>query len=85
MWSTKYVSTDKKIDEMKSMELANWKKFIDIAEDLDISIGSRQVWSDVKVLLTVLFDCSGVVHHEFLPKGNSVNNDYYLQVRRNLR
>ena len=29
---------------------------------------AHQVWSNVKVLLTVLFDCNGVVHHKFLPQ-----------------
>ncbi|XP_076165947.1 dihydropteridine reductase isoform X1 [Ptiloglossa arizonensis] len=46
---------------------------------------ARQVWSNVKVLLTVFFDCRGVVHHEFLPQGRTVNKEYYLQVMRNLR
>ncbi|UYV67647.1 hypothetical protein LAZ67_5001460 [Cordylochernes scorpioides] len=44
-----------------------------------------QVRSNVKVLLTVFFDCRGVVHHEFLPQGRTVNEEYYLQVMRNLR
>ncbi|UYV84244.1 hypothetical protein LAZ67_X001650 [Cordylochernes scorpioides] len=44
-----------------------------------------QVRSNVKVLLTVFFDCRGVVHHEFLPQGRTVNKEYYLQVLRNLR
>ncbi|UYV84344.1 hypothetical protein LAZ67_X001901, partial [Cordylochernes scorpioides] len=46
---------------------------------------ARQVRSNVKVLLTVFFDCRGVVHHEFLPQGITVNKEYYLQVMRNLR
>ncbi|UYV67987.1 hypothetical protein LAZ67_5002717, partial [Cordylochernes scorpioides] len=46
---------------------------------------ARQVRSNVKVLLTVFFDCRGVVHHEFLPQGRTVNKNYYLQVMRNLR
>ena len=46
---------------------------------------ARQVRSHVKVLLTVFFDCRGVVHHEFLPQGRTVNKEYYLQVMRNLR
>ncbi|UYV83543.1 TTC21B [Cordylochernes scorpioides] len=46
---------------------------------------ARQVQSNVKVLLTVFFDCRGVVHHEFLPQGRTVNKEYYLQVMRNLR
>ncbi|XP_011859147.1 PREDICTED: putative uncharacterized protein FLJ37770 [Vollenhovia emeryi] len=35
---------------------------------------ARQVRSNVKVLLTVFFDCRGVVHHEFLSQGRTVNN-----------
>ncbi|UYV76008.1 hypothetical protein LAZ67_13002114 [Cordylochernes scorpioides] len=46
---------------------------------------ARQVRSNVKVLLTVFFDCRGVVHHEFLPQGRTVNKEYYMQVMRNLR
>ncbi|UYV78510.1 hypothetical protein LAZ67_16001822 [Cordylochernes scorpioides] len=46
---------------------------------------ARQVRSNVKVLLKVFFDCRGVVHHEFLPQGRTVNKEYYLQVMRNLR
>ncbi|UYV83323.1 hypothetical protein LAZ67_23000513 [Cordylochernes scorpioides] len=46
---------------------------------------ARQIRSNVKVLLTVFFDCRGVVHHEFLPQGRTVNKEYYLQVMRNLR
>ena len=41
---------------------------------------ARQVWSNVKVLLTVFFDCKGVVHHEFLLQGRTVNKKYYLEV-----
>ncbi|UYV71341.1 hypothetical protein LAZ67_8002688 [Cordylochernes scorpioides] len=39
---------------------------------------ARQVRSNVKVLLTVFFDCRGVVHREFLPQGRTVNKEYYL-------
>ncbi|UYV61861.1 hypothetical protein LAZ67_1006871 [Cordylochernes scorpioides] len=46
---------------------------------------ARQVRSNVKVLLTVFVDCRGVVHHEFLPQGRTVNKEYYLQGMRNLR
>ncbi|UYV67748.1 hypothetical protein LAZ67_5001891 [Cordylochernes scorpioides] len=31
------------------------------------------------------FDCRGVVHHDFLPQGRTVNKEYYLKVMRNLR
>ena len=46
---------------------------------------ARQIWSNVKVLLTVFFDFNGVVHHEFLPQGRSVNKEYYYEVMRRLR
>ncbi|UYV75723.1 hypothetical protein LAZ67_13001142 [Cordylochernes scorpioides] len=35
---------------------------------------ARQVRSNVKVLLTVFFDCRGLVHHEFLPQGRTTLN-----------
>ena len=39
----------------------------------------------MKVLLTVFFNCRGVMHHEFLLQGRTVNKEYYLQVMRNSR
>ena len=41
---------------------------------------ARQAQSNVKVMLTVFFDFNGIVHHEFLPRGQTVNKEYYLQV-----
>lgn len=46
---------------------------------------ARQVRSNVKVMLTVFFDFNGIVHHEFLPQGETINKEYYLQVQRRLR
>ena len=46
---------------------------------------SRQSRSKVKVMLTVFFDCQGVVHHEYLPSGQTVNKEYYLSVLKRLR
>ena len=46
---------------------------------------SRQSRSKVKVMLTVFFDCQGVVHHEYLPSGQTVNKEYYLSVMKRLR
>ena len=45
----------------------------------------RQIQSNVKVLLTVSFDCNGVMYHEYLPQGRMVNKEYYLEVMRRLR
>ena len=39
----------------------------------------------MKVLLTVFFDCNGVVHHEFLPQDRTVNKERYLEAIRRLR
>ena len=43
-----------------------------------------QVFSHVKVLLPVFFDCNGVVYHEFLSQGRAVKKKYYLEVRHRL-
>ena len=44
-----------------------------------------QVGSNVKILFAVVFDCNGVVHHEFLAQGRTVNKKYHLEVMRRLR
>ena len=36
-------------------------------------------------LLTVFFDCNGLVHLEFLPQDRTLNKEYYLKVMRRLR
>ena len=46
---------------------------------------ARKVQSNVKVLFTGFFDCNGVVHHEFLPQGRTVNKEYYLEAMWRLR
>lgn len=45
----------------------------------------RRSRSKIKVMLTVFFDSYGVVHKEFLPTGQTVNKEYYLNVMRHLR
>ena len=37
------------------------------------AIKARQVRSNVKVMWTVLFDSRGVVHHEYAPQGQNIN------------
>ncbi|XP_029673845.1 protein GVQW3-like [Formica exsecta] len=46
---------------------------------------NRQVRSNVKVLLILLTDFNGIVYHEFLPPGRTVNKKYYLEVLQVLR
>jgi len=45
----------------------------------------RQSRSKIKVMLTVFFDYHGVVYSEFLPEGQTVNKEYYLNVMKRLR
>jgi Transposase. len=45
---------------------------------------AQQVWCNVKVMLC-FFGCEGVIHYEFLPCGQMVNKEYYLEVMRRLR
>ena len=46
---------------------------------------ARQVRSKTKVMLTVFFDCKGIVHHEFAPENQTVTKEYYREVLRRLR
>ena len=38
---------------------------------------TRQVRSNVKVMLTYFFDSRGIVHHEYAPEGQTNNKEYY--------
>jgi hypothetical protein len=40
----------------------------------------KNVRIKVKVLLTVFFDCCGIVHHSYAPEGQTINKEYYLEV-----
>jgi len=46
---------------------------------------SRLVKSKEKVMLIAFFDIDGVVHHEFVPLGQTVNGHFYVQVLQRLR
>jgi len=46
---------------------------------------SRIVKSKEKVMLIAFFDIDGVVHHEFVPPGQTVNSHFYVQVLQMLR
>jgi pullulanase/glycogen debranching enzyme len=39
-----------------------------------------QVQSKVKVILTVVFNHKGIVHHEYIPNGQTDNKEYYVKV-----
>lgn len=46
---------------------------------------SRHVKSKTKVMLIAFFDNEGVVHHEFVPAGQTVNGPFYVQVLKRVR
>ena len=46
---------------------------------------ARQVLSKVKDLLIVFFDMEGIVHYEYVPQDQTVNQQLYLQVLKRLR
>lgn len=46
---------------------------------------ARQVRSNVKTMIIVFFDVRGIVHREFVPPGQTVNQHFYLDVLRRLR
>jgi [histone H3]-lysine36 N-dimethyltransferase SETMAR len=46
---------------------------------------ARQSKSNVKVMLIVFFDSEGIVRSEFVPRGTTVNSEYYKGVLQRLR
>ena len=45
----------------------------------------RQVRSNVKTMLICFFNIQGIVHREFVPRGQTVNQEFYLGVLKRLR
>ena len=45
----------------------------------------RQVKSNIKTMLIAFFDIDGLVHHEFVPTGQTVNEELYKTVLQRLR
>ena len=45
----------------------------------------RQVKSNIKTMLIAFFDIDGLVHHEFVPTGQTVNKEFYKTVPQRLR
>jgi hypothetical protein len=41
---------------------------------------ARQVWSNVKTMLIAFFDAEGLVHHEFLPQCQTMNQTVCITV-----
>ena len=45
---------------------------------------ARQVKSNVKTMLIAFFDIDGLVHHEYVPRGQTVNKEFYKTVLQRL-
>ena len=45
---------------------------------------ARQSRSHVKSMLIIFFDCEGIVHYEFAPRGQTINKEYYVEVLKRL-
>ncbi len=41
--------------------------------------------SNIKTTVIVFFNIVGVVHHEYVPQGQTVNKEYYMEVVKHLR
>ena len=46
---------------------------------------AHQSRSHVKSMLIIFFDCEGVMHYEFAPRGQTINKEYYVEVLKRLR
>lgn len=46
---------------------------------------AKRTWSTKKVMLITFFDSKGLIHHEFLENGKTVNSDFYIDVLRRFR
>jgi len=46
---------------------------------------ARQVKSNIKTILIAFFDIDGLVHHEFVPTGQTVNKKFYKTAQQRLR
>ena len=46
---------------------------------------AQQSCSEIKTMLTVVFDWESGIHHEYVPPGQTINTKYYLNVLRQLR
>ena len=63
-----------------AMTLSQWK-----SPNSPRSQEAQQVRSIVKTLLVSFFNVDGIVHREFVPPGQTVNQQFYLNVLKMLR
>ena len=67
-------------DPETKQQLSQWKH-----PDEPRSKKARQSRSHVKSMLIIIFDCEGVVHYEFAPRGQKINKEYNVEVLKTLR
>jgi hypothetical protein len=51
-----------------------------VSETSPIPKKALQVWSNVKVMLTVFCDCEGFIHLDFVPDGQTEKKECYLKL-----
>lgn len=83
-WMSRIVTGDEswvfEYDPETKRQSAEW-----VAEGSSRPKKARMSKSKVKSLLICFFDIRGLVHHEYVPQGQTVTGQYYVQVLRRLR
>ena len=75
----------------KDLNFLQNERQVEVAKEMlanvadDPTFIKRIITDDETWVLIVFFDYRGVVHHEFVPEGQTVNKEYYLAVLRHLR
>ena len=67
-------------DPETKAQLSQWKS---LGSPRPKKTGQSQ--SNVKMMMVVFFNSTGIVHHEYAPRGQTVNQEYYKSVLERLR
>ena len=72
-WINRYDPEMKQMSSQWNMSSSPWLKKV------------QQVKSNVKTMLIASFDIDGLVHHEYVPRGQAVNKEFYKTFLQRLR
>ena len=67
-------------DPEKKQALSQWK-----TPNSPKAKKAQQVQSNIKIMLISFSDANGIMHKEFVPPGQSVNQQFYMKVLKRLR
>lgn len=45
----------------------------------------QELFENIKIMLIIFFYIRGVIHHEFVPQGQTINAAFYVEVLKRLR